>query len=250
MNSLGAHVKMEADGSMDVSAKMFRLFMQDCQMKDKDSPLLDPEFQYLICNPKLELAENKDNKELGQLSIKYVTNAKEASQDIDIIFEDFRITLVFPTVKGLLIFLNKLQKFGDQVMAKLNKLQSLVSKEDVQEIKEIAKEAIPKSTKPTKGKLNVIAKIPNFQLWLPMNPMAKDTEVTKYALSADAKYLNEVSEDGAVSQLVEATLSGLSIIFARSDNFDTILHELDIKLRYAENVGIDRDIFVEVKPII
>lgn len=253
MNSLQVFLKTEPDQSMDASVSMFRLFMQDCQMKDQHTPLLVKEYQYLICNPKLELAGSQTaDEELGQLKVNFVANGKENEQNISTTLADFRINLAFPTVKALLVFAQGLQGFGDDVMKKLGELQAVNEQEDVQVVaKDSPKVAkAPKAEeKPAKGKLNVDVKLANLETTIPMDPTSEASAVVKFGMSTDVKFVNAVDSEGVTKRSVDANVTSLSIVCAQEEVVESILNEMSIAVKYGESVGVDRDIWVDIKPI-
>ena len=249
MNSLSAIVKMKADKSIDASVSMYRLFMKDCQMKDKNTSLLFEEFQYLICNPKLELEGDKVvSEELGQLKVAFVANDKENEQNITTTLADFRINLAFPTVKAILIFSQKLQGFSHNVMIKLGELQKVSAREEISIEKEVPK-AIKPEEKPTKGKMNVNVKLANLEVIIPTDPTKQKTEVIKFAVSTDVNFINAVDAEGIIDRLIYTNVTSLSIICSQEERVESILNKMSILAKYKEKVGVDRDIFVDIKPI-
>jgi len=248
MNTLKTKAKISADNSMDLSVSMYRLFMQDTQKTNLGTDLVTKEFQYLICNPKIESLQAKElsDQDFGQLELKLLTNGKENTTNLNILFTDFRITIVFLTIKAVLIFISSMQKLGDNVMLKLQAMQAAMPKSE-QKVEQKPAPQAPK--KAPKGKTDLIAKISNIEAWLPEDATREKTTVTKFGFSGDANVVNDVSENGEIVRSVNAKLNGVSAVYAEPEKIQEMLRKFDIGLEYNESVGIMRDIKVGIMPI-
>ncbi len=77
-----------------------------------------------------------------------------------------------------------------------------------------------------------------------------ETRVVRYMIKANANVVNEVKENGAISRSIEGTVENMSISFDQPDNVHQhILDEFDITLRYKEDVNVERNIALDIKPI-
>jgi len=224
---------MKEDQSMNLLLRIFRIVLQDCQtLNGKD--LLTKEFQYIICNPMLEMIEG--NKETEQLVARIV---KKSEIDLEVSLADLRLTLALPTVKAILLYLVDLQKHSINILIYLEELNRQFQAND----KEVKKGELDTEN------LKVIVKIANVEGWVPDNPSKDNTKITKFGFSSDITFLNKISEEGVIDRSIEAKVSSVSLIFAQESKEEAILKKFDIDVKYNEVINIERRIVLNVMPI-
>ncbi len=81
----------------------------------------------------------------------------------------------------------------------------------------------------------------------------RDTTVTKFMIKGNANVINDMKDQGAVTRVVDASVENMSMTFFQprdvAQPMQSILSEFDIRLRYKEDVGLAREIGLDVKPI-
>ena len=112
----------------------------------------------------------------------------------------------------------------------------------------------PKAENPKKenslfnGQINGILRLKNVEVWIPDNPTSKNSDIVKFRLTCDGRFVNKILENNTTSRSGEANITSLSLIFASIDKTNPILDNFDVKTKYEEISGKEHNIELYVKP--